>query len=93
MLDMQFLRNVELTAGQMTEMTMAVQISGLTGTDNAFFVGTENSVITVPHVSLTWNSTYYQGTMSDSSDDAVSGLVSQLQSLKSNDEASGQNCM
>ena len=93
MLDMQFLRNVELTAGQMTEMTMAVQISGLTGTDNEFFVGTENSVITVPHVSITWNSTYYQGTMSDSSDDAVSGLVSQLQSLKSNDEASGQNCM
>ena len=92
-LDMKFLRHVELTIAQMAEMSMAVSISGLNAADNAFFVGFPNSVITLPHVSLTWNSKYYQGTMGDSSDDAVSGLVNQLQSLKSNDEASCQDRM
>lgn len=82
-LDMETLKDVELTPAQMAEMTMTVPISGLTATDHAFFVGLPNTSITVPHVSVTWNYKHYQGTMSDSSDDAVSGLVNQLKSLKS----------
>jgi hypothetical protein len=79
-IDMERRSTLDLTPDDMANLTCTVQVSGLTN-NGEFFVGIKGEQITKPHVSLSLKGgrIYLQGSMADTSEEAMVLFIRQMQ--------------